>query len=452
MPNRNRVITALLIAASSWSPAISLAEEKSFSSAEPTKEISQENWNAKFQGTYIGQHKPSFNAPYSGDFSLLPARETAYTATLTAYLGFRPWKTGEIYFNPEMIEAFPFSNLRGLGGLTNGEQQKNSGRKPKFYRARIFLRQTFGQGEGQDAVESGPNQLAGMVDRRRWVVTAGTLSALDIFDVNAYAHDPRTQFVNWTFLTHGSFDYAGDARGYTHGAALEYYHDDWAFRVGRFQGPIQSNGLALDRRLSVFHGDVAEVERSHSIYDQPGKIRLLAYRNREVMGRFDEAIAFAAANGGTPDVGNVRRTNLKYGFGVSLEQSLRSDVGVFARASWADGKTETYSFTEIENSLSAGVVIKGDRWGRPNDTFGFAVAQNGLKGQHRSYLSLGGFGAFIGDGQLNYRPERLAELYYNISLHKTTSLMFGYQRIANPAYNADRGPVNVGTMRLHTEF
>lgn len=452
MKIKKRTMAALLIAAASWLPNCSFADEKSSPDAEPSKEVEQENWNAKFQGTYIGQHKPSFNAPYSGAFSLSPDRETSFSTTLTAYLGFRPWKTGEIYFNEEMISTFAFSNLHGLGGLTNAEQQKSNYRKPKYYRARIFLRQTFGLGGEQDAVESSPNQLAGMVDRRRWVVTVGTISPLDIFDVNAYAHDPRTQFVNWAFFTHGSFDYASDARGYTTGAAVEYFHDDWAFRVGRFQGPIESNGLRLNSRLGLFHGDQAEVERSHSIYGQPGKIRLLGFRNREIMGRFDEAIAFAAANGGTPDVGNVRRTNLKYGFGLSLEQSLRSDVGVFARASWADGKTETYSFTEVENSLSAGVSVKGDRWGRSKDTFGFAVAQNGLRGDHRNYLSLGGFGAFIGDGRLNYRPERLAELYYNVSLHKTTSLMLGYQRIVNPGYNADRGPVNVGTLRLHTEF
>lgn len=434
-----------------WFPTSSFSEE-AVTNQEPGKEIAQENWNAKFQGTYIGQLKPSINAPYSGDFSLLQKREVSYSTTLTAYLGFRSWKTGEIYFNPEMIEAVAFSNLHGLGGLTNSEQQKTSGPKPKFYRARIFLRQTFGLGGEQTAVESGPNQLAGMVDRKRWVVTVGTLSPLDIFDLNAYAHDPRTQFTNWAFFTHGSYDYASDARGYTNGAAIEYYNDDWALKLGRFQGPIQSNGLPLNSRLSAYHGDEIELEHAHQIAGQPGKLRLLGFRNREVMGRFDEAISYAAANGGTPDVGNVRKTNVKYGFGLNLEQSIRRDVGIFARASWADGKSETYSFTEVENSMSAGIVVQGDRWSRSKDTLGFAVAQNGLGKDHRNYLSLGGSGAFIGDGRISYRPERIAEIYYNISVLKRTSVMLGFQRIANPAYNSDRGPVNVGTLRIHTEF
>ena len=451
MSYSKKISTFIFLATCGCLPISSFAEENA-ADVEKGKEIAQENWNAKFQGTYIGQLKPSFNAPYSGDFSLLTKREVAYSTTLTAYLGFRPWKNGEIYFNPEMIEAVAFSNLHGLGGLTNAEQQKTSGPKPKFYRARIFLRQTFGLGGGQDAVESGPNQLAGMVDRRRWVISVGTMSPLDIFDLNAYAHDPRTQFTNWAFFTHGAYDYASDARGYTNGAALEYYHDDWAFRVGRFQGPIQSNGLPLNSRLSAYHGDEIELEHAHQLGGQPGKIRLLGFRNREVMGRFDDAIDFATTNGAIPDVGNVRRTNVKYGFGLNLEQSIREGVGIFARASWADGKTETYSFTEVENSLSAGVVVKGEHWGRSKDTIGFAVAQNGLGSDHRKYLALGGFGAFIGDGRLTYRPERIAELYYNFGLLKSTSVMVGFQRIANPAYNSDRGPVSAGTVRIHTEF
>ena len=419
---------------------------------EPEKIISEEKWNAKFQATYIGQSKPSFNAPYSGTNSLISAREHAYSSTVTAYMGYRPWAGGELYFNPEMIQSVSLSTLHGLGGLSNSEQQKTSGPKPTFYRSRLFLRQTYGLGGGQDAVESGPNQLAGMVDRKRLVVTVGNLSVIDIFDNNAYAHDPRTQFVNWAFLTHGAFDYVGDARGYTNGAAFEYYQDVWAVRAARFMAPRQSNGLPLDLNIGKHFGDQVELEHGHVFAEQPGKIKLLAFRNQEFMGSYADATTYAQTNGGVPDVGKVRKENVKYGFGLSLEQRLRSDVGLFARASWADGRTETYSFTEIENSVSAGVVINGDRWGRSNDTFGLAVAQNGLNKDHRNYLALGGLGAFIGDGKINYRPERIIEGYYNVKVFKTSSIMVGLQRITNPAYNADRGPVSVATLRLRTEF
>lgn len=449
--NTKMLVVGSLLAWVIGLPVIAYAQENS-PAPEQEKIIPDETWNAKFQATYLAQIKPSFNALYTGDNSLRPGRESAYSTTFTAFLGYRPWKGAELYFNPEMIQSVPFSNLHGLGGLANAEQQKTSGPDPTFYGARLFLRQTFGFGGGQEAIESGPNQLAGMANRRRLVVTVGNLGIIDLFDNNAYAHDPRTQFVNWTFLTHGAYDFAGDARGYTNGAAAEYYYDDWAVRVGRFMVPSESNGLPLDSSITKHFGDQIEVEHSHTIGDQPGKVRLLAFRNKEVMGRFADAITYAQANGGAPDVGNVRKENIKFGYGINIEQSLRSDIGLFARASWNDGETETYSFTEIENSISVGVAVKGEGWGRAKDTFGFAVAQNGLNKDHREYLSLGGLGAFIGDGQLNYRPERIIEAYYNINLYKTTALMVGYQRITNPAYNADRGPVNFGTLRIHTEF
>src|SRR6185369_14028763 len=171
---------------------------------------------------------------YSGANSLSAKKEKSYSFTATAALGFRLWTGGEFYLNPEAAQGVPLSELRGLGGLTNGEMARTSGSEIKVYRARAFLRQTFGMGGEQEAVASDANRLAGSVDRRRWVLTAGNLSVLDIFDGNAYSHDPRTQFLNWSLMTHGAYDYAADARGYSWGAALEWYHDDWAVRAGRF--------------------------------------------------------------------------------------------------------------------------------------------------------------------------------------------------------------------------
>lgn len=216
--------------------------------------------------------------------------------------------------------------------------------------------------------------------------------------------------------------------------------------------PLESNGLRLDTRIAKYHGDQVEIEHDHMIGDQPGKVRLLAFRNKEVMGNYTDAFAYAAAHGGTPDVALVRKENIKTGYGINLEQSLRTDVGVFARAGWNDGKTETYSFAEIERSLSAGVAVKGDSWHREKDTVGFALIQNGLSKAHQDYLSAGGLGVFLGDGRLNYRPERILEAYYNWNLFKEVSLMADLQHLDNPGYNADRGPVWIGSLRLHAEF
>lgn len=415
--------------------------------------FAEETWNARGQATYIWQKHPSFPAAYSGANSLNPREATGYSFTGTAFLGFKPRPGTEIYFNPEVIQAVAFSDLTGLGGLTNSEQQKGSGPSPVVYTARLFVRQTLGLGGGQDAVASAPNQLAGMVDKRRIVVTAGKISIIDLFDNNAYGHDARTQFTNWALLTHGAFDYAADARGYTIGAAAEAYYDDWVLRGARYMVPQDSNGLILNSHIGKYHGDQIELEHAHTLGDQSGKIKILAFRNKAVMGKFSDALQYASVNGGTPDVGPVRKENFKVGYGLALEQSVRPDIGFFARASWNDGETETYSFTEIERSVSAGLIVNGASWKRSKDNIGLGFAKNGLSALHREYLAAGGLGFFIGDGQLpHYRPEQVFETYYDLNLYKNTWLMAGYQRVANPAYNADRGPVDVFTLRLHAEY
>lgn len=410
----------------------------------------EEAWNAHAQATYVWQVKPSFSAPYSGPASLLPQRETGYSFSATAAFGLRPWAGAELYFDPEVVQGKAFSGLHGLGGMSNGEQQKTSGTNPTFYRARLFLRQTWELGGEREAVESDMNQLGGTVAGRRLVLTAGNLAVNDIFDNNAWAHDARSQFLNWALLAHGAWDFAADARGYSWGAALEYIDGPWAVRAGRFLVPAESNGLALDKRIFRHYGDQFELERTTSLLDQPGKLRLLVFRDRARMGGFRDALD--AAGGGVPDVAQVRRERSKTGAGLNLEQALGKDAGLFARASWNDGKSETYAFAEIERSVSAGVTLQGRAWGRDGDSLGLALVRNGLSAAHRAYLAAGGVGAFIGDGRLDYRPESIAEAYYKIPLGAGAELSLDVQHIANPGYNRERGPVNVGSLRLHVHY
>ena len=411
-----------------------------------------ESFNAKFQATYIWQKKPAFNAPYSGVNSLLPRAEKSYSFTSTAYLGLRLAKDTELYFNPEVVQGVPMSGLTGLGGLTNAELQKTAGSKPIVYRARLFVRQTWNMDSERETVASEANQLASLRSKNRVTLSAGNLAVSDIFDNNAYAHDPRTQFMNWSFLAHGAYDFAADSRGYSWGAALEYYRDDWALRAGRFMMPRESNGLALDRTLTQRYGDQLELEKAYTALGQPGKARLLLFRNKAVMGGFDDALA--AASGGVPTIAPVRKLRTKKGLGINLEQSLNDNAGVFARLAKSDGASEAYAFAEIDRSLSFGAQVKGASWARAQDTLGLAYAQNGLSGPHRAFLAAGGNGFFVGDGRLNYRPESIVEGYYSIGLGflQRSALSLGAQYIRNPAYNADRGPVRVFSVRLHTEF
>ena len=416
------------------------------------QQVQEEAYGAKFQTTYVWQRKYPFDAAYTGPNSLSPDIEKSYSFTATAALGARTWRGGEVYFDPEVAQGVPLSRLTGLGGFTNGEIQRTAGPTPTFYAARLFVRQTWGLGGERETVESDANQLAGSVERRRLVLTAGKLSVQDLFDDNPYSHDARTQFLNWSLGTYGAYDFAADARGYSWGFALEYFEDGWVLRAGRFMMPKESNGLALNPRIFASFGDQIELERSHMLGGQAGKVRLLAYRNQADMGGYRDSIADASASGSTPDLATSRKKRVKYGFGVNLEQSVSSAAGVFARASWNDGEAETFAFTEIDRSVSAGVLIKGAPWNRSSDSLGVALVKNGISGPHRDYLSAGGLGFFIGDGQLRYATENIFETFYSAGILREVWLSADFQRIFNPAYNADRGPVSVVSARFHYGF
>lgn len=425
------------------------AEEASSTTTAPEPQT----YDMKLQATWVRQIKPGFGAAYSGPNSLSAARETSYSFTATVAMGWRVWSGGEFYFNPEAAQGVPLSGLTGLGGFSNGEMARTAGPDLRIYHARIFLRQSFDLGGTRESVPSAMNQLAGDVDRRRVVVSVGNLSVLDLFDGNAYSHDPRTQFLNWSLMTHGAYDYAADARGYSWGAAVEWFHDDWALRAGRFAQPKRPNEMELDPHLVRHYGDQVELEHGHELSGQPGRVRLLAFRNKTRMARFREAIDLAAVTGGVPDIDAVRNSEaLRYGGGVNLEQQIRPDLGAFFRASWSNGRTETYAFTEIDRSISGGLSWSGRAWQRPDDTLGLGVVRNTLSSDRRRYLEAGGISFFIGDGAIRYAPETLVEAWYSLGLASHFRVSLDVQRIWNPAYNAARGPVSVGSLRLHMEF
>jgi high affinity Mn2+ porin len=416
-------------------------------------DIASDRFIARGQATYVWQRKYSFDAPYTGPQSLVTHPESSYSLSFTAYLGARLWQGGELYADPEAFQAHPLSRLVGIAGVPNGELQKASGEELRAYGARLFLRQSFGLGGESFDVAPGLNQLAAHYQRRRLVFTIGKFPLTDLFERNTYANDPRTQFLNWALITYGAYDYAGDARGYDIGGAVELYWDNWVFRAGRGMEPIVANGRSLHYNLFRTHGDQVEIEHDHVLYGRPGIVRVLVYRNLANAGNYHDALAAAAATGSVPDITSVRGLNPKTGYGLSVEQTLSLSLAVWARGLWCDCKVEEYAFTEIDNSISAGVSVKGSVWRRPDDTVGVGFSLNGLSPQHRAYLAAGGLGGFLGDGQLNYAREQDYEAYYSALVYHGIHLTLDYQRIVNPGFNADRhGPVHLLSGRLHVEF
>jgi high affinity Mn2+ porin len=411
-----------------------------------------EQWNVHGQSTYVWQTKPAFNARYDGLNSLSTAAEKSYSFTATAALGLRLGPDTELYFDPELSQGVALSGLVGLSGFTNGELAKTSGANPTLYRARLFVRHTIGLGGERTAVESASNQLAGQQNSRRVVLTAGALSLLDLFDANRFAHDPRTQFMNWALMTHAAYDFAADSRGYTYGVAAEYFGDGWSARAGRFALPREPNGLPLDGRLGRHFGDQAEVTRDYRLGSQSGTARLLVFRTRAVLAAYADALDAVAGTGTVPSLEAVRtRDHSKSGIGLSVDHKAGDDLGLFARVMRSDGRTETDAFTESDRSISLGMALAGGRWQRALDTVGVAFAASGLSPGHRAFLASGGQTVFLGDGRLRYAPERVFEAYYSVALNKQTSLTADYQRISNPGFNADRGPASFYALRLHWE-
>ena len=402
-----------------------------------------------FQQTIVSQTKPKFNAPYTGTNSLIPQSETQYSITSTIFAGAKLWKGGEAYFNPELSGGSGLSGAKGIAGFTNGEAFRVGDAAPKIYLARLYLKQTFALSNEYEDVEEGANQVVTKEPKKYLRVVLGKFCLSDFFDKNSYSHDPRTQFLNWSLMSHGAWDYAANVRGYTSGYVVEYGSATFGARFSTTAVPTSANGPCLNYNFAKNYSHSAEIDKTFGQSGKETTIRLLGYFTKTYMGNYSEAIKRT-----DKDITQTRidgRT--KKGFGFNIEQKLNDNAGLFFRTSWNDGKNETWAFTEIDRSISLGFSNAGNKWKRPKDTFGVAILANGLSTEHRNYLANGGYGFIIGDGKLNYGLEKIFETYYAIHLYSHHFWVTpNYQFVVNPAYNKDRGPVHVFTLRAHAEF
>jgi high affinity Mn2+ porin len=409
-------------------------------------------WNIHFQQTVITQYHPDFYAPYSDTFSLQPKNEAQTSLTTTFFLGFRLWKGAKLYINPEMAGGSGFSQARGIAGFTNGETFRIGNPKPHAYLARFYIRQIINLSKEKEFLTEGANQLACEQPTSYLSVSFGKYSIADFFDNNKYAHDPRTQFMNWALMSNGAWDYPANTRGYTWGLTMELVKPKWALRAASTLVPKSANGNIMDLNLKYAKSETVEFQKKYSLLKKSGKIRLLGFFTQADMGSYK--LAIETAQNSRPDITATRKAGrTKYGWGINIEQEVTNSIGLFARASWNDGRNETWAFTEIDQSGSIGLLFNGSIWKRNEDILGVAFVSNGISKDHRNYLASGGHGFMIGDGKLNYAHETIGELFYNFHLHDQHFWISpGYQFVLNPAYNRDRGPVHVFSLRIHVEF
>jgi len=419
---------------------------------EQAEQVQPETWAVHGQSTITWLLQPAFRSPYQGAHSLSPDANGRETIDATLYAGVRPWPGAEIWINPEVDQGFGLSDTFGVAGYPSGEAFKVGKAEPYFLVQRGFLRQTINFGGETEKLAPDLNQLAGTQTANRLVFTVGKFSIVDIFDTNTYAHDPRNDFLNWSIIDMGAFDYAANSWGYTYGGTVEWYQDWWTVRAGVFDLSLMPNSDKLSPGFAQGQF-VAELEERHNLWDQPGKLKFLYWLTHGNLGTYLDAISQGAATGQTPSTGAVRSFRTKDGFGLNLEQQLAPDLGVFARASVSQGTVEEVDFTDINKSISAGLSLTGGRWGRPDDTVGLAGALNRISHQGKLYLAAGGLGGIIGDGQLpNAGPEQILEVYYRVPVFSFAHLTVDYQFINHPAYNRDRGPVSIFGLRARVQF
>lgn len=410
----------------------------------------RENWSFHFQETGIGQNHPAFRSPYSGPNSQIAEKQTKYSLTSTIFCGRRLWKGAAVYFNGEVGGGAGLGGALGIGGQPNGETYRIGDPAPVFYVARIFLRQHFAIGPDRDDNPAAANQLGDRIPRKRITLTAGKYSVSDIFDNNAYSHDPRTQFFNWSLMSAGAWDYPANVRGYTYAFTAEYVTPAWAVRAGTSMVPEVANGPYLDLHYDKAHSETVQIDKFYKTGKRSGTIRLLLYNTFAHMGNYQMAINDTQFH---HDISLTRAYGrIKTGAALNIEQEITDNSGLFMRLSWNDGLNETWAFTEIDQSASLGYSTGGKKWKRPDDRLGVAAVVNGLSKNHQAYLAAGGSGFILGDGALNYSPEAIAEVYYSICFTRNFFVTPDYQFIMNPGYNKDRGPINVFGVRAHVEF
>jgi high affinity Mn2+ porin len=429
----------------------------------PLSATSEQNWNWHVQNTEIMQGYPAFSSKYSGPNSLPSGGEGRESVSLDLMAGVRLWAGAEAHIDGMMWQGFGLNNTLGVDGFPNGEAFRLGTAVPNGTLSRLFIRQTIGFGGDQEDVPDDQLTLAGKQDVSRLTLTLGRFSAKDIFDNNAYANDPRTQFLNWSLMANEAWDYPADAIGYTTGLAMELNQPKWTLRYGFFQMPRFANSLTGDDRLLKWPFDdsaqdgplldawgmVTEFERRYTLKDHPGTVRLLAYLNRANMGSYQDALNNPIR---PADITASAAFRYKYGFGLNVEQEIANNVGVFSRLGWSDGQNQGWVFSDVDYTATAGLSIKGAAWQRPDDTFGLAGVLNGISKVHQEFLAAGGTGILAGDGNLNYGWEKILETYYDFKIWKTVHAALDYQFITDPAFNQDRGPVSVFGGRFHWEF
>jgi len=409
----------------------------------------------QFNGIY--QNVPGFHSRYVGEHSFTTADGEGHNIThiYGVYLGSQVAPPLQAYLDIEMAKGSGVSKGIGLGGYTNGDVTRvgpvNLGTGP--YVARAYVRYFCPLSGETEPVDRAMDQIPGNEPVARIDVKAGKLAPSDDFDLNRYANNTRTQFLNYDFIYNPAWDEASDTRGYSYGFVAALVKPQWRLALGIYMMPTFANGSTMDSQ--IFKAQGSNLELTLSPNEAGTVIRILTYLNQGRMGSYGEALAIGSETSSIPDVrADEKPSRTKYGIGVNFEQPLadKGETGLFGRMGWNDGHNENFCYTEVDRTLSLGAQLSGIHWGRIEDRVGVAFGVNGISSQHQNYLTAGGLGFLLGDGRLNYGWEQILEAYYRVQIGKYVQVSPDFQHVANPGYNRDRGPANVYSLRMRVSY
>jgi len=406
------------------------------------------------QSNFIFQTHPDFPALYSGTHSLINRYEKGTSRVMTLYTGFRLNDSTEFLVDIEEAGGSALSQGFGLAGDTNLDIVRNPLLSKAPYLGRGMIHKVFALSRDKVENDRNPFSLFAELPRRRLELRFGKFSMPDFFDINSVGSDTHFQFTNWTIDNNGAWDYAADTRGYTVGLLADYEDRNWGFRFAEALMPKVANGIDLVWKPWQVHAENFEYEWRHGLIPRKsGVIRLLAYTNSANMGIYRDQVAKAEQEDTTPDItDHPWHITRKYGFGANVQQTLTRYLSAFGRFGWDNGKTESFAYTEVDQTFAQGIGADGAWWHRRQDRAGIAFVTNAIKRDHQEYLAAGGFGFLLGDGDLHYGRENILESYYTVHVWRGIYLAPGVQHINNPGYNRDRGPVIVPSFRAHVEF
>jgi high affinity Mn2+ porin len=406
------------------------------------------------QANFIFQTHPDFPALYSGAHSLSPRYEKATSRVLTLYTGMRLNNSAEVLVDIEEAGGAALSQGFGLAGDTDLDIVRNPLLSKAPYLGRGMIHKVFALSKDKVEIQRSQFSLFEELPRRRLEIRFGKFSMPDFFDLNSVGSDTHFQFTNWTIDNNGAYDYAADTRGYTVGLVADYEDRNWGFRFAEALMPKVANGIDLVWKPWQAHAENFEYElRRGMIPGKAGVVRLLAYTNYANMGIYRDQILLAEQEGTAPVItDHPWHITRKYGFGINVEQNLTHYLTAFGRFGWDNGKTESFAYTEVDQTFAQGVGANGAWWHRKQDRAGIAFVTNAIKKDHQQYLADGGLGFLLGDGKLNYGRESILESYYTAHVWRGIYVAPGLQHINNPGYNQNRGPVIVPAFRAHVEF